>query len=66
MKTTDEFAVLQAENSALKAKISELESLVKHYEERFRLQIHRMWGRSSEKTENPDQLSLFAESVRKT
>jgi transposase len=61
MKTTDEFAVLQDRIAKLETENAELKALVKHYEERFRLQMHRMWGRGSEATENPDQLSLFNE-----
>jgi hypothetical protein len=51
---------LITENSKLKSKISELEALVKYYEEQFRLAKHRKFGASSEKSEY-DQLSLFNE-----
>jgi transposase len=42
-------------------KITKLEALIKFYEEQFRLAKHRQYGKSSEKTENPLQLSLFNE-----
>jgi len=51
--TTD----LMAENTALKSKVSELETLVKFYEEQFRLSKKRQFGQSSEKSEY-DQLRL--------
>jgi len=43
------------------ARITELERLVKYYEEQFRLNKHRQFGASSEKSEY-DQLNLFNES----
>ncbi len=68
MKTIDNLTAAEAEiielkaaNATLKTKVAELEALVKHYEERYRLQQHRMWGRSSEKTDS-NQLSLFNEA----
>ena len=46
----------------LKNRIVELEALVKHYEEQFRLAQHRRFGASSEKSEyDVNQLSLFNE-----
>ena len=51
---------LITENANLKTKISELEALVKYYEEQFRLTKHRQFGASSEKSEY-DQLNLFNE-----
>ncbi len=42
------------------ARIAELETLVRYYEERFRLSQHRAFGASSEKSEY-DQLSIFNE-----
>ena len=41
----------------------ELEALVIYYEEQFRLNKHRQYGASSEKTTIADQLSLFGEFV---
>lgn len=52
---------LATKNAALKSKVSELESLVKYYEEQFRLAKHRQFGSSSEKSEY-DQLNLFNEA----
>lgn len=46
---------------ALQERIAELESLVKWYEEQFRLNQHRRFGASSEKSEY-DQLNLFNET----
>jgi len=43
------------------ARIAELETLVKWYEEQFRLSKHRQFGASSEKSEY-DQLDLFNEA----
>ena len=62
MKNTDNLSLAQAENAALKSKISELEALVKWYEEQLRLSKHRQHGKSSEKTELPGQFSLFNEA----
>lgn len=45
----------------LKERITELEALVKYYEEQFRLAQHRQFGASSEKSEY-DQLNLFNEA----
>ena len=50
--------VLEEENRALKAKNSELETLVRYYEEQFRLSRQRRFGPSSEKTEPGRQLEL--------
>lgn len=53
MKKNDLTATSAAENqteiAALKARISELEVLVKYYEEQFRISKHRQYGASSEK-----------------
>lgn len=47
----------------LKARISELENLVRYYEEQFRLSKHRQFGASSEKSEYDfTQLSIFNEA----
>lgn len=43
-------------------KIAELEALVKFYEEQVRLAKHRQFGRSTEKTEDAEQLGLFDEA----
>jgi phage-related tail protein len=42
---------LAAENAVLKNRITELESLVKYYEEQFKLAKHKQFGTSSEKSE---------------
>lgn len=54
---------LQAEIAALKTEITELKTLVKYYEEQFRLNKHRQYGASSEKSEYDfKQLSIFNET----
>lgn len=60
---------LQAENAMLKAENAELKTLVRYYEEQFRLNQHRRFGASSEKSRfdrdgeyDIDQLSLFNEA----
>ena len=54
---------LQVENAALKNEITELKTLVKYYEEQFRLNRHRQFGASSEKSEyDLSQLNLFNEA----
>jgi len=60
-------AVSTAENNTevavLKARVSELETLVKYYEEQFRISKHRQFGVSSEKSEYDfNQLSIFNET----
>ena len=67
MKKNDLTATSAAENqteiAALKARISELEVLVKYYEEQFRISKHRQYGASSEKSEyDLAQLSIFNEA----
>ena len=58
MKSVD----LQAENAALKTEVAELKTLVKYYEEQFRLSRHRQFGVSSEKSQYDfDQLCIFNE-----
>ena len=53
----------QTEIAALKARISELERLLKYYEEQLRISKHRQYGASSEKSEyDPAQLSIFNEA----
>ena len=46
----------------LENRILELETLVRFYEEQIRLSKSRQFGRSSEKTEMPEQLGLFDEA----
>ena len=54
---------LAAENAALKDRVSELETLVKFYEEQFRLALHQKFGASTEKSEyDSNQLSIFNEA----
>lgn len=60
---------LQEENTTLKDKVSvlerqqaELRAKLNWFEEHYRLDQHRLYGRSSEKTVNPEQLSLFNEA----
>lgn len=51
------------EIAMLKARISELETLVRYYEEQFRISKHRQFGASSEKSEYDfTQLSIFNEA----
>jgi len=53
----------QTEIAELKVRISELETLVKYYEEQFRISKHRQFGASSEKSEYDfNQLSIFNEA----
>lgn len=59
MKNNGEAAELRTEIATLKSTISELEALVRFYEEQFRLSKKRQFGASSEKSEY-DQLSLDA------
>lgn len=51
------------EVTVLKARVSELEALVKYYEERLRLSRHKQFGASSEQSGHAsDQLSFFNEA----
>ena len=52
---------LQAEVELLKDEKAQLEMKVKWYEEQYRLHIHKMYGKSSEKLDN-GQISLFNEA----
>jgi len=65
MKKLDELQQIVAEKDAClaeqKARIAELEALVKFYEEQFRLSQFRRFGPSSEKGGCPEQLGLFNE-----
>lgn len=56
--TTTEYESLKSKE----ARISELEALVKYYEEQLRLARNRQFGSSSEKGEVPEQLGLFDEA----
>ena len=56
-------AVIPDETTALKARVAQLEALVKYYEERLRLSRHKQFGASSERSDhNSDQLSFFNEA----
>jgi transposase len=54
--------ISQTEYASLKAKVSELEALVKFYEEQYRLSQRRQFGASSEKTALDGQLGIFDEA----
>ena len=58
MKTIENWPQIVAEKDA---RISELEALVKYYEELFRISKNRQFGASSEKFDIPEQLGLFDE-----
>ena len=58
MKNTNELEEIVASQ---RARISELEALVKYYEERFRLAMIKQYAPSSEKSPPPEQLGLFDE-----
>jgi transposase len=61
--TADSIAENNTEIAELKARISKLETLVKYYEEQFRISKHRQFGTSSEKSEYDfNQLSIFNEA----
>ena len=62
---TDKDGILTAENTALKKRIQELELLLKHYEERFRLSQKKRFGISSEKSAY-DQLCLALDELKTT
>ena len=56
-------AVIQDGTVALKARVAELEALVKYYEELLRLSRHKLFGASSEQSgHHSDQLSFFNEA----
>jgi transposase len=61
LNVTATIGKLQEENSLQKQKFVELEAKLNWFEEQFRLNQHRQFGRSSEQT-NPEQLSLFNEA----
>jgi len=65
MENTAKALELRTENEALKTKVTELELLVKYYEEQLRLAKHRKFGASSEKSQydgDDSQLSFFNEA----
>jgi transposase len=65
MENTAKAIELRTENEALKTKVTELELLVKYYEEQLRLAKHRKFGASSEKSQydgDDGQLSFFNEA----
>lgn len=62
VKSTVTIEKLQEENEMLKQEKAELELKVKWFEEQFRLHQHKLFGRSSEKMEMPEQLLLFNEA----
>jgi hypothetical protein len=55
-------AAMGAEIAALKQRQTELEALVKYYEEQLRIAKHRQFGPKSEKEEISGQLGLFDEA----
>ncbi len=59
-KTTENTTELECENANLKTRVSELELLVKFYEEQIKLAKHKQYGASSEMT-RCEQLGLFDE-----
>ena len=64
VKNDEKSAEINSANliTALKNRITELETLVKYYEEQFRLAKHRQFGSSSEKSTHDEQISLFNEA----
>lgn len=59
----DEMAALKARVAQLENHTLKLEALVKYYEERLRLNKHKLFGSSSEKSgQDSDQLSFFNEA----
>ena len=62
MKINENIQLLEAENNSLKNKVAELQTLVKWYEEQFKLAKQQRFGKSSEKTELLEQLSIFNEA----
>lgn len=61
-----EIAQLKSEHSSevagLKSEIDQLKILNRWYEEQFKLAQHRLYGKSSEKAEIPQQLGMFDEA----
>ena len=63
MKNEGTLVVNVAEFNAMKNQITELQTLVKYYEEQLRLAKHRQYGASSEKSAyDVNQLSIFNEA----
>jgi len=62
VKSTVTIEKLQEENEILRQEKAELELKLKWLEEQFRLHQHKLFGRSSEKSEIPEQLNLFNEA----
>ena len=63
MKSIEKNDKLADENTLLKNRITELEALVKYYEEQFKLAKHKQFGSSSEKSEyDLEQINLFDEA----
>ena len=58
--------IATSEYGSLKARQAELEALVRYYESQLKLTKHRQFGSSSEKSELPEQLSLFDEAENTT
>lgn len=54
--------LLQEKIAALENKNAELEAKVNWFEEHFRLNQHRLYGRSSEQTAPTEQMTLFNEA----
>jgi transposase len=57
-----EKANLETEKADMASRITELEHLVKAYEEQIRLAKQKQFGRSSEKSNSPGQLGMFDEA----
>lgn len=58
----NEISALQEKITSLENKNAELAAKVNWFEEHFRLNQHRLYGRSSEQTVNPEQQTLFNEA----
>jgi len=59
---TQQIYTLQEKIIALENKNAELTAKLNWFEEHFRLNQHRLYGRSSEKTAPPEQMTLFNEA----
>jgi len=58
----NEKAALQEKIASLESKVTELTSRLYWFEEHFRLNQHKLYGRSSEQTVGAEQISLFNEA----
>ncbi|NLD50221.1 MAG: IS66 family transposase [Clostridiaceae bacterium] len=58
----DKIALLESENSLIQNEKAELLAKLNWFEEHFRLNQHRLYGRSSEQTIHPEQQTLFNEA----